>query len=116
MSQPILYTLHEIKGGNSALRIHIEIVHENKKSWKCGKCDSAFSLKSGLHRHEIMVHQKAKPFICSHCERAFSDKVTMNKHIAGDLYLISKKESSIEIFFQNLIIWRQFLVWKNWRN
>ena len=94
--------MNEYKGGNTALRIHIEVVHEGKKPWKCSKCDSAFSLKSGLHRHEIMVHQKAKPFICKHCERAFSDKVTMNKHIAGDLYLISKKEVLLRYPFKIL--------------
>jgi hypothetical protein len=43
---------------------HSNIVHLEKKDFKCDHCDKAFSIKAHLGDHENRIHKKIKSYSC----------------------------------------------------
>ena len=60
---------------------HKESVNEERKKFRCDKCDKAFSDKSNMTQHINAVHEGKRPFQCSICDASFSTKQVMNRHI-----------------------------------
>ena len=65
-----------------SLKTHIEAVHERKKTFKCGACNTAFSSKGNLERHIQNVHNGKKRFQCHLCNKNYSSKFSMNEHVS----------------------------------
>jgi uncharacterized Zn-finger protein len=62
------------------MKIHIEVVHEGKKPFKCTLCDTSFTKKALMVTHIASIHEGKKPFSCSICNST-SKKAAMEKHI-----------------------------------
>ena len=77
--------------------IHTNLVHKTESQLSC-----IMFRQKGLSDSPNSVGKNVDP-IGNSCKQV-AKKVTMNKHIAGDLYFVSKKETSFEIFLQNLVI------------
>ena len=54
--------------GKSALKTHIEHVHEGIKPFKYNSCDYKTVKKFILKKHIKSVHEGIKPFKCNKCE------------------------------------------------
>ena len=66
----------------SALKKHIETVHENIRKYVCQQCGYAASAKSNLKSHIESVHEKKKDHVCPLCGKAFTKKA-LKVHIQG---------------------------------
>ena len=56
-------------------------IHEEKKPYKCQKCDFVFSSAGNLKLHISAVHEKKKSFKCSGCDYRSSLKAHIAKHL-----------------------------------
>ena len=63
------------------LKIHIETVHEGKKSFNCSLCNTQLSSKRNLENHVAGVHEGKKPFACSQCTKSFAQNASLKHHI-----------------------------------
>ena len=64
------------------LKIHIQVVHEKRKPFKCTQCDSCFGIRKSLKKHVLAVHDKVKPHKCPLCDSRFFNKTNLKNHIA----------------------------------
>merc|ERR1711971_151907 len=64
------------------LKIHIQVVHEKRKRFKCMQCDSCFGIRKSLKKHVLAVHDKIKPHKCPHCDSSFFNNTNLKTHIA----------------------------------
>jgi uncharacterized Zn-finger protein len=63
-------------------KLHIALVHEGNKQFKCELCDHSFLQKGALKIHLTSVHEGIRPFKCELCEHSFSHKGHMlNQHV-----------------------------------
>ena len=58
-----------------------QAVHEEKKSFKCPKWDSSFSIRGNMEAHNALVHEGKKPFKCSFCNAKFSRLGSLDGHV-----------------------------------
>ena len=58
-----------------------QAVHEEKKSFKCPKWDSSFSIRGNMEAHNALVHEGRKPFKCSFCNAKFSRLGSLDGHV-----------------------------------
>ncbi|KAJ2980741.1 hypothetical protein NUW58_g6868 [Xylaria curta] len=65
----------------SKLKEHIQVVHLNKRLFKCNECDQAFTRKPNLDRHIQEVHLNERQFKCNECNQAFVRKQNLDEHI-----------------------------------
>ena len=63
---------------DGSLKMHVNTVHEKKKSNVCENCGASFSRKSHLTRHIDAIHEKKKPNLWCF----FSIKSSINKDIS----------------------------------
>ena len=63
-----------------SLKLHIEAIHEGKKSHKCEICGKLFALKGNLRKHKKIVHEGIKEFKCDQCEKTFSQASVLKSH------------------------------------
>ena len=56
-------------------------IHEQKKKYKCQKCDAKYMRRSELENHQAAVHEGIKPFKCDLCENRFSSKGNLKVHM-----------------------------------
>jgi hypothetical protein len=49
--------------------LHIEMVHANKKPFKCNLCEHAAFYQTDLMKHIECVHDKLKPHLCNICQK-----------------------------------------------
>ena len=61
------------------LKNHIEGIHQNKKKFKCSKCDKRFVTNPERVRHE-QSHTTEPEMICPYCEARYSHKTALYKH------------------------------------
>lgn len=61
-------------------RLHIQIVHEGKKLFKCEICDKCYSSRGSLKTHQI-IHSDVRPFICNYCGRGFNSRYGLDEHM-----------------------------------
>ena len=64
------------------LKKHVELIHENKRSFGCSECDLKFKLKHHLKRHFSAVHV-GKEFVDSTVKEEESLNETLNEQ--GDI-------------------------------
>ena len=62
------------------MKLHVESVHEGKKSFKCELCDYSCTRKDNMKTHVASVHEKKKPFKCEMCDYCCSLRGDLNKH------------------------------------
>ena len=62
-------------------KLHIALVHEGNKPFKCELCDHSFLQKGALKIHLTSVHEGIRPFKCELCEHSFSHKGSLNQHV-----------------------------------
>ena len=62
--------------------LHVNSAQENKKTFKCEKCDYSCSLKGNLKIHAV-IHETNKPFKCEICDYNCSQKGSMKRHVAA---------------------------------
>ena len=72
---------HKIFSSKGNLKIHIETVHEGKKSFNCSLCNTQLSSKRNLENHLAGVHEGKKPFSCSQCSKSFAQNASLKHHI-----------------------------------
>ena len=72
---------HKIFSSKGNLKIHIETVHEGKKSFNCSLCNTQLSSKRNLENHVAGVHEGKKPFACSQCTKSFAQNASLKHHI-----------------------------------
>ena len=65
-------------------------VHERKKPYECGLCQSRYFAKSALKRHTESVHGD-KTYECDICSKTFSVKSNLDRHVK----LIHNKEKRL---------------------
>ena len=75
------------------MKIHIQVVHEGKKPFKCTLCDASFTKKSYMVTHIASVHEgkkhieskheKKRPYKCSKCDACFTQSNVLKKHITS---------------------------------
>ncbi|KAM3181877.1 hypothetical protein ACTXT7_013491 [Hymenolepis weldensis] len=63
------------------MKAHVEAVHEKVKSVQCLECNKFFGSKSNLKRHVDRIHKNLKPFKCEICERCYSDRGYLENHV-----------------------------------
>ena len=81
------------------LRKHISYNHgEEKKAFKCDRCNQTLQTKSALKFHTETVHEK-KSHICPQCERPFSTKFTLLFNKKGKKK--SKKEYEVRKIYHH---------------
>jgi uncharacterized Zn-finger protein len=51
------------------LKNHIQMVHENKKPYKCNLCEYSSFFHNDLRRHIECVHEKIKQHQCNICQK-----------------------------------------------
>ena len=65
----------------TALKIHIDAIHEGLKPHKCSICDYACGKRSRLEYHINAVHEGKKPHTCSICDYSCATKSNLNRHL-----------------------------------
>ncbi|XP_055845291.1 gastrula zinc finger protein XlCGF8.2DB-like [Episyrphus balteatus] len=74
----------EVCGKSYRLRHHLIVhqkqKHENKRDFKCNKCDRAFNTKSFLNTHKLS-HSKERKHVCSTCGTGFVWKKNFVQHV-----------------------------------
>jgi uncharacterized C2H2 Zn-finger protein len=65
---------------SSALKRHIETVHNKTTKFKCEHCEYYCYINSKLQSHIKEVHKKYKPNKCDYCEASFYYKRDKIKH------------------------------------
>lgn len=61
------------------LKAH-QIVHDDKRNFKCGYCPNVYSRKSIFDQHVIAQHSGTRPFICRKCGAAYASRHTLLMH------------------------------------
>ena len=69
-----------------ALKMHIEVVHEGLKKFKCIKCGKSFSQEGYLKRHNEVVHEDLKKYKCKSCDKTFSSVYYLKMHEGAKKY------------------------------
>ena len=67
----------------SALRSHIDSVHERKKPHLCPSCGKSFAKKDSLKVHYDIAHEGIKAFKCLDCNACFAFKKRLKNHKAN---------------------------------
>lgn len=67
----------------SALKVHVETIHDRKHSYKCEECDETFNKKTNMQNHLRRVHQAAesKRLQCDLCNKKFLCPSELRKHV-----------------------------------
>ena len=64
--------------------MHIQRDHEGIKfGVKCHLCDKTYSVNTALKMHIEAVHEKKRPFACDICSERFGQKAHLVTHIKG---------------------------------
>lgn len=68
---------------SSALKVHVETIHDRKHSYKCEECDETFNKKTNMQNHLRRVHQAAesKRLQCDLCDKKFLCPSELRKHV-----------------------------------
>ena len=82
-TKPICTLCTKTFARKQVLKIHMESVHEGKKTFECDICGQKFAGKSSVKRHIEVVHEGKKRFQCSTCKVQFSKKENMERHVAA---------------------------------
>ena len=53
----------------------------DKKKYKCLKCDKEFAHRQSLFRHTKNCKLQAETFSCSQCDEVFTIKGTLRRHV-----------------------------------
>ena len=67
----------------SALRYHVNSVHEDNNPHVCSICDKKFPVKNRLDQHIERVHDKKNRKQCPLCEHTAVSLSNLRKHIAS---------------------------------
>lgn len=62
------------------LRVHINVVHAERKDFQCRACAKRFGTKNNMQRHVAMVHRKERPFECQFCKHKFPTRSCVKRH------------------------------------
>lgn len=62
------------------LRVHVNVVHGERKDFQCWACAKRFGTKNNMQRHVAMVHRKERPFECQFCKHKFPTKSCVKRH------------------------------------
>uniref|UniRef100_F6SIP3 C2H2-type domain-containing protein n=1 Tax=Equus caballus TaxID=9796 RepID=F6SIP3_HORSE len=65
------------------LNVHVQVVHERHKKYRCELCNKAFVTPSisGTLRVHIRSHTGERPYQCPYCEKGFSRNDGLKMHI-----------------------------------
>uniref|UniRef100_A0A9L0J1Q2 Zinc finger protein n=1 Tax=Equus asinus TaxID=9793 RepID=A0A9L0J1Q2_EQUAS len=65
------------------LNVHVQVVHERHKKYRCELCNKAFVTPSisGTLRVHIRSHTGERPYQCPYCEKGFSRNDRLKMHI-----------------------------------
>ena len=87
---------------NCLMLTHVNNIHENPGSFKCGVCQVGFNSKSGLRTHQ-RVHNKncLKPFKCSKCDFSTDHNPTFKRHLKTHERIIEKCDKCNTILSKN---------------
>lgn len=62
------------------LKMHVDVVHNKSKKYKCHICSLAFGIRSNLNSH-MRTHSEERPHRCSLCSAAFKLKLGLEIHM-----------------------------------
>ncbi|ROT67184.1 hypothetical protein C7M84_014744 [Penaeus vannamei] len=68
---------------SSALKVHVETIHDRKHSYKCEECHETFNKKTNMQNHLRRVHQAAesKRLQCDLCRQEVPVSSELRKHV-----------------------------------
>ena len=72
----------KLLSSKTALKFHVQNVHEGLRNFKCEYCNKGFSQSSNLKTHILNHHKGLKP-TCTYCGKGFSTANFLRKHIAS---------------------------------
>ena len=71
--------LCDFQGTANKLKVHKEMIHENKKFWFCKACPYSTYLKGNFRSH-MRRHTGEKPYQCKICRKHFTRYCIANSH------------------------------------
>ena len=80
------------------MKNHIRLIHQGEKSVQCSICSESFKSNNCLKSHILHQHKREAPHLCSICDANFAQKSKLKKHKE----LVHKVHEEIKEFICNI--------------
>ena len=72
--------------GQSNLKKHCEVVHNDISKYECDICEKTFKRDITLRRHVESIHDRNRKFKCELCGKGYPRNVDLNCHISKEAF------------------------------